>query len=367
MITGRRAFVSGGLLTAGRLALSGQSGAGASKLGIPGPFPGRVVAVHHPGCIASNQYQNDPVKRMIERGMVELTGAPGWVDAWRMFVGAGDVVGIKLNPNGAPHVVSAPEVLHAIIDGVKQAGVKPRDIVVFDRNHSYFVQAGYDKWLPDGVRSAWASETYEPIQLDMDGYDRDCFVELPVIQPGQNPNDPHFRRSYAARFLTKEISKLINVPVLKHHHSAGVTLALKNMAYGMANNVARSHQNATLHCTSVFIPGIVDLQPFRQKAVLHIVDGVKGVYHGGPAARPEYIWEHKTMYFATDPVAVDKAGWKALDKKRVEAGLPVIALSKPDKVARRLNAQPEHIEIASALGLGEFDDAKIDVRNIELS
>jgi len=162
-------------------------------------------------------------------------------------------------------VISAPEVLHAVIDGLRQAGVKPRDIVVFDRNRSFIVRAGYDKWLPEGVRWAWASETYEPIQLDMDGYDADCYAELPVIQPGQSPNDRHFRRSYAAKFVTKEINKLINIPVLKHHHSAGVTLALKNMAYGMANNVARSHQNSTLHCTSVFIPAIVDLLPFRQK------------------------------------------------------------------------------------------------------
>lgn len=365
MLTGRRDFLSAALITAGQTVPAPKPSPG--KLGIPGPFPGRVVAVRHPGCIASDKYQEGPVQQMVQRGMLELTGAPGWVDAWRVFVGPGDVVGIKLNPNGMPRVISAPEVLHSVIDGLRLAGVKPRDIVVFDRNRSFIVRAGYDKWLPEGVRWAWASETYEPIQLDMDGYDPDCYAELPVIQPGQNPSDRHFRRSYAAKFVTKEINKLINIPVLKHHQSAGVTLALKNMAYGMANNVARSHQNSTLHCTSVFIPAIVDLQPFRQKAVLHIVDGVKGVYHGGPSARPEYIWEQKTIYLATDPVAVDKTGWKVLDRKRAEMGMAAIALSKPDKVSTRLNCQPEHIEIAGALGLGEFDDARIDLRNIEIT
>ncbi|MBL8295948.1 MAG: DUF362 domain-containing protein [Bryobacterales bacterium] len=336
-------------------------------LGIPGPFPGKVIAVHSPSCIAEDKYQQEPVNAMIRRGLQELTGAPHWVDAWRMFVQPGDVVGIKVNPNGMPRVISAPEVLHEVIAGLRQAGVSARDIVVFDRNRAYFVKAGYDKWLPDGVRWAFATDTYDPVQLDMDGYDRDCYAELPVIQPGQDPNDRHFRRSYAARFITREINKLINIPVLKHHQSAGVTLALKNMAYGMANNVARSHQNATLHCTSVFIPAIVDLTPFRQKAVLHILDGVKGVYHGGPSARPGYIWEHKTMYFATDPVAVDKVGWKALDEKRREMGLAPVALSKPDKVSTRLNCQPEHIEIAASLGLGVFDEAKIDLRTIEVA
>jgi uncharacterized protein (DUF362 family) len=113
-----------------------------------------VVAVRHPRCIASGQYQKEPVRQMIERGMRELTGASGWVDAWRVFVQPGDVVGIKLNPNGMPRVISAPEVLHAVIDGLQQAGVRPRDIVVFDRNRSFILKAGYDQWLPAGVR--WA-------------------------------------------------------------------------------------------------------------------------------------------------------------------------------------------------------------------
>lgn len=361
-MTARRDFL---LATALSAAHSAPAAPTARSLGIPGPFPGRVVAVRCPSCIAADQYQQEPVQRMIRRGLQELTGAPHWVDAWRVFVEPGDVVGIKLNPNGMPRVISAPEVLHEVIAGLRQAGVKPRDIVVFDRNRAFIVKAGYDKWLPEGIRWAFATETYDPIQLDMDGYDRDCYAELPVIQPGQDPADRHFRRSYVARFLTRDINKLINIPVLKHHQSAGVTLALKNIAYGMANNVARSHQNATLHCTSVFIPAIVDLPPFRQKTVLHILDGVKGVYHGGPSARPGYIWEHKTMYFATDPVAVDKVGWKALDEKRREMGLAPIALSKPDKVSTRLNCQPEHIEIAAALGLGVFDDAKIDLRVVD--
>ena len=176
-MTGRRDFISAALAAAGQ---TGRAQVAPGKLGIPGPFPGRVAAVHHPGCIASDKYQGEPVRQMIERGMCELTGAPGWVDAWRMFVEPGDIVGIKLNPNGMPRVISAPEVLHAVIDGIRQAGVKPRDIVVFDRNRSFFVRAGYDKWLPEGVRWSWASEDYEPIQLDMDGYDPDCYAELPV-------------------------------------------------------------------------------------------------------------------------------------------------------------------------------------------
>jgi hypothetical protein len=72
------------------------------------------------------------------------------------------------------------------------------------------------------------------------------------------------------------------------------------------------------------------------------------------------------MYFATDPVALDKTGWKAIDAQRAAKGMASIALSKPDKHSTFLNCQVEHIELAGRLGLGEYDDAKISVKRIDL-
>ena len=44
----------------------------------------------------------------------------------------------------------------------------------------------------------------------------------------------------------------------------------------------------------------------RRKCVLQIMDGIKGVYQGGPgASRPEWTWENNALLFATDPVAMD--------------------------------------------------------------
>src|SRR5437870_12577342 len=92
---------------AGRGALRAQvsSKADGTRLAMPGLFRGRVVAVEHPGCLISGQYQAEPVRQMMRRGMTDLTGAGGWEDAWRLFVQPGDVVGIKVNPVGAPHVI----------------------------------------------------------------------------------------------------------------------------------------------------------------------------------------------------------------------------------------------------------------------
>src|SRR5262249_26009873 len=98
---------------------------------MPGPFPGRVISVEHPRSIVSGAYQAEPVRKMMEKGMTALTGAPGWTDAWRFFFEKGDVVGIKVCPVGGRNLSSDAVVLNNVLDGLKEAGVATRDIVVF--------------------------------------------------------------------------------------------------------------------------------------------------------------------------------------------------------------------------------------------
>lgn len=343
-----------------------HSKAATSKPGMPGPFPGLVVGVEHQGSIVNGAYQAEPVRKMMEKGMTALTGAPGWTDAWRSLFEKGDVVGIKVSPVGGPTLCSDATVLHAILDGLKEAGVPLRDTVVCNRYRDETLAAGIDKWLPQGLRMEFASIAYNDKQLDMEGYDPDHYMEMALIKPGENWSDAHFRRSYVAKTVTRQINKFINLPVLKHHQSAGVTIALKNMSHGMVNNVNRSHLTATANACGIFIPSVVSLPVIREKAVLHICDAVKASYHGGPGAKAPFVWEHKTMYFATDPVALDKTGLKVIDAKRAAAGMASIALSKPDDASHFLNCQVEHIEIGGSLGLGVFDDKKIQVKKYTL-
>jgi uncharacterized protein (DUF362 family) len=360
--------MGGTLMTAlgGPLAAQVSSKAVASKLGIPGQFRGRVVAVEHPGCIFEGRYQAEPIQQMMRKGMTDLTGADGWADAWRLFVEPGDVVGIKVNPVGQPHVISAAEVVREIIAGLNAAGVKNKDIVVYDRYRDQFFKAGFDKWLPEGVRTSNAVPTFEEVQLDIQGYDPDHYMDMALTLPGYDINNLTARRSYAAHFITQEVNKLINLPVLKDHQSAGVTLSLKNLSHGLVNNVCRSHSSSTLNACGSFIPAVVSMPVIRNKAVLHVLDGVKGLYHGGPGSRPEFVWEHKTLYFATDPVALDHICWKAIDEKRAAMGLKPVAEDRPDKYSTFLSRQPEHIEIAGAMGLGEWNESKIDLRRNRL-
>jgi uncharacterized protein (DUF362 family) len=221
--------------------------------------------------------------------------------------------------------------------------------------------------LPEGVRWSAAVETYELVQLDLRGYDPAHYLEMALVTPGQDPANPQSRRSYVARFLTQEVNKLINLPVLKDHQSAGVTLALKNLSHGLVNNVYRSHSSPTLNACGTFIPAVVQLPVIRQKTVLHILDGIKALYHGGPGASPQFVWEHKTLYFATDPVALDRTGWQVIDAKRRQSGLSVVAEARPDQHSTYFRRQPEHIEIAGALGLGEWKAEKIELKSFQLA
>lgn len=367
MTTSRKAFLRH-LLAGAMAAAAGQAArAQASKTGIPGRFRGRVVAVNHPSPIVSGAYQPQTIQTMMQRGMTELTGAPSWQDAWRTLFEKSDVVGIKVSPVGGPKLCSDPTVLHEILAGLDAAGVPAKNIVLFSRYRAEIRDCGMDKWISKESRWTAPAETYDNIQLGMDGYDPDHYMDMALVHPGQNVSDAHNRRSYVSRVVTRDVNKFINLPVLKHHQSAGVTIALKNMSHGMVNNVSRSHSSPVLNACGSFIPAVVNLPVIREKAVLHICDGLRASYHGGPGPNPRFIWEHKTMYFATDPVALDRIGWKAIDDQRVRAGMAVLLEAKPDEFSHFHHSQVEHIEIAGALGLGEHDLKKIDLRRINIT
>jgi hypothetical protein len=105
----------------------------------------------------------------------------------------------------------------------------------------------------------------------------------------------------------------------------------------------------------------------RDKTVLHILDGIRGLFDGGPGGRLENIWENRTLYFATDPVALDHIGWKDIEKKRRAMELLPIEAAAPNRVSSFVRRQVEHIEIAGTLGLGTFDETRIDLRKRALA
>jgi uncharacterized protein (DUF362 family) len=422
---------------------------------MPGPFPGQVVEVHHPGSVGPD-YTVDAsaVRQMVDRGMTELTGADHPVEAWRSLFEPDDVVGIKVNPVGrkalpgepgrllqAVGAISRPEVLLAVVAGLRSAGVPPRHILVFERYADEFITAGYEEVMRepalDGVRWYASAANYDDLQVDIAGfpagkaavtpelsrhvagYDPEVFVHMGFCTPGHDPKDDRRFRTHLSVIVSRMVNKIVTIPVLKDHRSAGVTLALKNLSHGMNNNVARSHLSGLVHggvaagreyvagpnqCNT-FIPTAVSQPLVRQKATLHILDGLIGVYEGGPGCwnKTWGTWPHRGLFFATDPVALDLVGWDIIDRKREEQGwAPVGAMglvsdSPAAAVRRRLAAlggtgpveaaalsvagqtlqdgraseafdrrQPEHILLAGSYGCGVLDPHAIHHRRVTI-
>ena len=96
--------------------------------------------------------------------MKELTGADDAVEAWRCFFEPGDVVGIKMNPVGNPLANTCSELMLEVIEGLKAAGVKTKDMFVYERYRDEFMGAGMHKDVPDGVRWGGLTARKRPSQ-----------------------------------------------------------------------------------------------------------------------------------------------------------------------------------------------------------
>jgi hypothetical protein len=114
--------------------------------------------------------------------------------------------------------------------------------------------------------------------------------------------------------------------------------------------------------------------------VLQIMDGLRGVWHGGPFARTDkYVFYPKRILVGTDPVAIDRLMRDIIHRARSERGALSIWNRSPERVridqATELNQgpdvdiifrEPDHIEYASTLGLGVADPNTITVRDVQL-
>ncbi|HET7215553.1 MAG TPA: DUF362 domain-containing protein, partial [Terriglobia bacterium] len=331
-----------------------------SPLGMPGLFPGHVVQVVDPSAISNNHVSQPIVRRMLERGMKELTGKSSVEDAWRLFIQPTDVVGIKINPSGAPACCSSPEIVREIIRAVEGIGVPLHNIVVYDR-YSYEVQLGsYRAFLPVGVRLVGI----ENGAFDVSGYDMNVYCQADFFGEWET-------RSYLAQVVSQTVTKIINVPTLKDHSAAGVTGCLKNLGYGSFNNVARSHHEP-ITFTDPLIGVMCSVEPLRSKAVLHIMDGMREVWHGGPLTQVQsFIAQPGMLILGTDPVAVDTIELDIISKKRQAEGALSLWDRNPKNITFDPNEfyhdchknlfyrQPGHIAAAGELGLGISDLQKI--------
>jgi uncharacterized protein (DUF362 family) len=332
--------------------------------GMPGKYPGSVVRVRGENSIdTKNAKVNEPVMReMMAQGMCGLTGATDAREAWRSFFSPADVVGIKVNCSGAPQVRSTPEVVAEIVRNLIGVGVPAKQIWIYERFPDQMATVRYDKYVPEGVHV----DGIEKSRGAISGYDPSTYVEVDFF--GEDDT-----RSMMVRHVTERFSKIINVPNMKDHGAAGVTGCLKNIAYGNFSNVARSHQNSKTNTLS-FIGTLAMVEPLRSMTVLQIMDGLRGVWHGGPFVRDQrFVFYPKQMMFGTDPVAIDRLLLDVIEEKRKQEH----AISVWDRSVRRgfehdpnSNAfvrEPGHIEFAAGLGLGTYDLKRIQEKQLTVN
>lgn len=274
--------------------------------------------------------QSDPsidvrtVDRMLSEAMMAFAGTESAEAAWKKLFKPTDVVGIKINCLFGKGVSTHPEVVAAVIMGLKLAGISDENIIVWDRNDREMIRSGYRINRDSGVKCYGTEGEYEP--------------------------EPTKAGSFGGRMskiLTQKITALINVPILKDHGISGITCAMKNH-YGSHDNPGDHHANGC----DPFLADLNSVRAIREKTRLIVCDAIKPLANGGPGPRPEYIWEQKSLIVSADPVAVDYHGWQMIEARRKEIGLPSLAeAGRPTRF----------LDTAASKGLGTNDPEKMEI------
>lgn len=298
-------------------------------------------------------------KAMVEKAITLATGTGKSEEAWaKIFPNYkdGEVIGLKVNSTNRK-LPSHPEVTYAITDSLIASGVKPSNIMIFEKLTTSLQKTGYT--INDDKNKGIRCFGHDHKQL---GFDKNIKAAIPSIGLDLN----------LSRIVTEICDYIINIPVLKNATNqspssgkAGVTLSLKN-AYGYIpladfpyvpeiegldpiNVIEKMHSNNGN-------PQIAELNScpvIRNKTKFVILDGLLGIYEGGPFGAPQ--WINNQIMASTDLVAIDSLALQTIDAKAKEMGK---SLSSPFA---------KHIQTASKAGLGNSDPENINLKEQILS
>ncbi len=236
---------------------------------------------------------------LLDRAMQTSFGSHNALEPWKKMVRPGQVVGLKVNTIAGRGLSTNVTLVAAITERLQQAGIKPYDIVIWDRTGHELERAGFPL--------SSAAGKVRCIGTDAVGYEA-------------TPEKFGTASSCLSKILTRTCDVVINVPLLKDHEEAGMTASMKNM-YGVIHNPGECHANG---CN----PAVADvnmLPTIRKKVRFTICDATSACYQGGPGYKPEYVWRPDSLIVGSDPVALDYTAWQIIDRKRLEKGLKALA------------------------------------------
>ncbi|MCC7519356.1 MAG: DUF362 domain-containing protein [Verrucomicrobiae bacterium] len=287
--------------------------------------------------------------RLVNAAVARLAGEKEPGAAWRRFVSPGDRVGIKILTSPGPVMSTRREVVDAVIEGLRAAGVSPSQVIVFDRDESQMEAAGYRM----GRRADGATVT---ATLPERGYDPAVAVDL--VPPGKLIwGDCEFRKegtaetdqvsslSHFSQIVTKDVDRLIGIAPLMSDARLGLYGCRLNSSLGVVDNFRR-----LLRATPVREDSLTDLfgsEILKKKCVLHLLDGLIGQFAGGPAFDPSVCWPHQAIYAGRDPLALDRLALHEINLRRPEAKIEPAELKAP------------YLDAAAEAGLGVADPKRI--------
>jgi len=314
----RRAFLKG--VVAGSAGMAAASALGVGHAADEARKP-RVVIVRNPKIMVRRKVDKEVAEEMLDQAMCSLTGKSSSTAAWRSLFSPSEKVMIKVNALFPP-VTPSPEVVQAVVSGLRDAGLKERNIIVHDRRNKELERAGFSiNESSTGVQCRGTRDYSDWMRAA-----------------------PELLRTRLCKLLTDEVDAIINVPSLKTHWRSGVTLSLKNLL-GCISNAGETHGGG---CPR--IADISALDPVRKKTRLIVIDGVRAQYDRGPGFSRPFVWSYGGLIVGTDTVAADAVGTDEILKRRRAMGVqgPI----RPSLV---------HITRAAELGLGVGDLNKIEV------
>ena len=310
-----------------------------SKLGMAGMLDqhrgtarSKVVVARDAGLHGTGaQLEEKRVLALLDRAIASYTGLDNPTVAWKRIVPVGKVIGLKVNGLGGKGISTHAALVLAICERLQQTGVKPGEIIVWERDARSLQACGLTvNTDPSRIRV---------FGNDVAGYEDEA-VAFGTI------------RVKLAKILTRECAMVINLPILKDHELAGVTFSMKNM-YGVVQRPFELHANG---CN----PAVADLNcipAIREKVRFTIGDAMTSVYEGGPGFHPERLWQPNALIVGEDRVAIDQIAWHMIARKRAEAGVPTL---------EEAGRPPHYIATAAdqAHRLGTNDPARIHLMEV---